>query len=230
MDQNGNKPKTKIHKPGIFRNLASNANCHHDNSRRSVFTRRDSTPELGVNSLSGLSFRREKRSLEPDITEGASYNLFTEVPSYNLWKSRPDRRSSLPNCLAFRQRKISASSGVFVPSVITRETKGIRKYSTSLRGNVDESHGQKTEGRVAHDEGVSSAAFRNMINVLPRERPWKQMFSGEHPRMSDSSRSYCDSVSTIRCSSTEIPVEKSVETPAYYAKNDSIKRWLNEVE
>jgi len=158
-----------------------------------------------------------------------SYNLFTEVPSYNLWKSCSDRRSSLPNCLTSRQRKISASLGVFVPSVITRETKGIWKYSTSLRGTVDESHGRKTEGRVAHGDGGSSAAFKNMINVLPRERPWKQMLSGEHSRMSNSSRSYCDSVSTTRCSSTEIPVEESVATPAYYAKTDSIKRWLNEV-
>ena len=80
MEATGSKPKTKIHKPGVSRNFAANSN-YQESSRNRVFARRDSTPELGLDSL---SFRHEKTISS------------TEVPSYNLLKSRQvGRRSSL---------------------------------------------------------------------------------------------------------------------------------------
>lgn len=220
MDAKGNKPKTKVHKPGLSRNFPANPNYSQENTTRYVFARRDSTPELGVHGLPGLSFRREKKTLEPE---------FAEVPSYNLWKSRVDRRYSLPSCFTFQQRRNSPSSVLFVPSVITRESKGLRKYSTSLRGTTEGSYGQKTE-EIVRDGGGSNAINKNTISVLPTEESWTQLLSREHSDVRHSPRSYCDSVSTIRCASAEIPIAKCDERQAYYAKNDRIKRWLSEVE
>lgn len=223
MDTSRNKPKTKVHKPGISRNFAVLANGSQEKTRHCVFTRRDSTPELGINSLSGSSFRRQKRSLEPE---------FKEVPSYNLWKSRLDRRSSLPNCLAFnQQKKNTISSGVFVPSVITRETKGLRKYSTSLGDTTDENLGKRT-GEKTVDDGRLGDVVDNVFHVLPLEDSFEQIFSRKPSGASGSSRSYCDSVSTIRCTSTDIPevAENDKSRLSYYGKHDSIKRWLSEVE
>lgn len=214
MEASGSKPKTKIHKPGLSRNFAANSN-YQETLRNRVFARRDSTPELGVDSL---SFRNEKTISS------------TEVPSYNLWKSRLDRRSSLPNCLAFGQRKNPSSSGGYVPSVLTRESKGLRKYSTSLGSQINETDDQRTEEK-ADDNGGGNSVVANRIAVLPKEETWQQIFSRESSAISQGTRSYCDSVSTIRCTSTESSLTKRGERrQAYYAKNDSIKRWLSEVE
>lgn len=185
MDASKNKAKTRVHKPGVSRNFTGDS--YQEDPRRCIFLRRESTPELGVNSLNGLSFHREKRPLDSDNSE---------VPSYNLWKSRLERRSSLPNSLTFQQKKIGTSSGIFVPSVFTLEAKGFRNHSTSIR-----------------------------------EDPWKPTLSRDDSGMSCSSRSHCDSVSTIRCTSTDIPAAtRDDRIQAYYAKQDSIQRWLSEVE
>lgn len=215
MEATGSKPKTKIHKPGVSRNFAANSN-YQESSRNRVFARRDSTPELGLDSL---SFRHEKTISS------------TEVPSYNLLKSRQvGRRSSLPNCLAIGQRKNPASSGVYVPSVFTRESKGLRKYSTSLGSTINETRDQKTEEK-AENNGDGNNVVTNRIAVLPKEKTWQQIFSRESSAISRGTWSYCDSVSTVRCASTESPLTKRGDRrQAYYAKNDSIKRWLSEVE
>lgn len=219
MEASGSKPKTKIHKPGMSsRNFAANSNSQ-ETSRNRVFVRRDSTPDI-------LSFRYEKRTSEATKA--------TEVPSYNLWKSRLDRRSSLPNCLAFGQKKNPTTSGHFVPSVLRRETKGIRKYSTSLGSTINENHEQTASEITSGNDGQdrNDVVTPNRIEVLPKEESWQQIFSRESSAIRQGSNSYCDSVSTIRCRSTEIPLAKRDKTRqlAYYAKNDSIKRWLNQVE
>ena len=225
MDANGNKPlKTRIHKPGISRKFAAiNVNYAQDtDSRRSVsFARRDSSPELGVNSLTGLPFRREKRT--------ALENNFAEVPSYNLWKPRADCKSSLHNSFSFRQKKTSTSSGVFLPSVVTREAKGLRKDSAPLQGTLVGNHGERSTERAVHDVRGSDPAFKNGVNVFPTDEFRKQSSKREHLGASHSP-SYCDSVSTITCSSAEIPCAKYNDRQSYYDKNDSIKRWLSEVE
>lgn len=215
MQASGGKPKTKIHKPGVSRNFAANSNLQ-ETSRNRVLARRDSTPELGANSF---SFRHEK------IISS------TEVPSYNLWRSRLERRSSLPNCVTFGQRKNpTGSSGSYVPSVFTRESKGLRKYSTALGSSINEKQDQITE-QNAEDNGAGNNAETKKIVVSPKEETWQQIFSRESSAISQSTRSYCDSVSTIRCASTNVPVAKGSERrQAYYAKHDSIKRWLSEVE
>ena len=223
MDANGNKPKIRIHKPGTSRKFtAINANyAQETDSRRSVsFARRDSSPELGVNSLSGLPFRRQKKTQEID---------FAEVPSYNLWKSRADCKCSLPNCFSSRQKKTSTSSGVFVPSVVTRETKGLRKYSAPLQGTLVGNHNERPAERTVHDDRGSDSTFKNGVNVFPTDEFRKQSSKREHFGVSHSP-SYCDSVSTITCSSPAIPSAKYNDRQAYYDKNDSIKRWLSEVE
>lgn len=214
MEASGSKPKTKIHKPGISKNFT--ANSHQETSRNRILARRDSTPELGVNSL---SFRPENRTSS------------TEVPSYNLWKSRLDRRNSLPNCMSFGQRKNSTSSRVFVPSVFTRETKGLRKYNTSLGSAINEIDDQRIEEKAGNDGDVKDVVT-NRIAVLSKEKTWQQIFSRESSAISRGARSYCaDSVSTVRCTSTEPPSARRGERQqAYYAKNDRIKRWLSEVE
>lgn len=216
MEAREGKPRTKIHKPGVSRNIAANSNLQ-ETSRNRVFARRDSTPELGAKSF---SFRHEK------IISS------TEVPSYNLWRSRLDRRSSLPNCLAFGQRKNpTASSGSHVPSVFERESKGLRKYSTALGSSINEKQDQITEEEKAENNGAGKNVETKRILVLPKEETWQQIFSRESSAISQGTRSYCDSVSTIRCTSTDVPVAKGSERrQAYYAKHDSIKRWLSEVE
>lgn len=225
MDANGNKPlKTRIHKPGISRKFAAtNVNYAQDtDSRRSVrFARRDSSPGLGVNSLTGLPFRRDKRTtLEPN---------FAEVPSYNLWKSRADCKSSLRSYFSSRQRKASTSSCVFVPSVVTREIKGLRNYSAPLQGTLVGNHDERTTERAVYDVRGSDSAFKNEVNVFPTDEFRKHNSKREHSGVSHSP-SYCDSVSAITCSSTEISSAKYNDRQSYYDKNDSIKRWLSEVE
>ena len=215
MEASGSKPKTKIHKPGISKNFPAN-NHYQETSRNRIFARRDSTPELGLN---GFSFRPESRTSS------------TEVPSYNLWKSRLDRRNSLPNCTSFGQRKHSTSSGVFVPSVFTRETKGLRKYTTSLGSTFNENDDQKIE-ETAGNDGEMKDVVTNRIAVLSKERTWQQIFSRESSAISRGANSYsADSVSSLRCTSREPPSARRGERQqAYYAKNDRIKRWLSEVE
>ena len=210
MEPSGSKPKTKIHKPGISKNFPAN-NHYQETSRNRIFARRDSTPELG--------FRPENRTLS------------TEVPSYNLWKSRLDRRNSLPSCVFFGQRKNSTPSGVCVPSVFTRETKGLRKYTTSLGSTINENDDQKIEETAGNDGDVKDVVT-NRIAVSSKEKTWQQIFSRESSAISRGAKSYCaDSVSTLTCTSTEPPSARRGERQqAYYAKNDRIKRWLSEVE
>jgi len=212
MEAGASKPKTKIHKSGMSKNFPANSH-YQETTRNRSFARRDSTPDLGMNSL---SFRHENRTSS------------TEVPSYNLWKSRLDRRNSFPNCTSFGQRKNSTSSGVFVPSVFTRETKGLRKYSTSLASTINENDDQKIEAKAGNDGGGKDVVT-NRIAVLSKEKTWQQIFSRESSAISRGARSYsADSVSTFRCTSTETP--RGDRRQAYYAKNDRIKRWLSEVE
>lgn len=212
MDASKNKPKTRVHKPGVSRNFTGDS--YQEDPRRCIFLRRESTPELGVNSLNGLSFHREKRPLDSDNSE---------VPSYNLWKSRLERRSSLPNSLTFQQKKIGTSSGIFVPSVFTREAKGFRNHFTSIRGTKKAIHSTKADEKAVVD--FLGHDINNVVHVLPLEDPWKPTL------MSCSSRSHCDSVSTIRCTSTDIPAAtRNDRIQAYYAKQDSIQRWLSKVE
>ena len=215
MEAGGSKPKTKIHRPGISKNFPANGH-YQETSRNRIFARRDSTPDLGMNTF---SFRPEN---------GTSS---TEVPSYNLWKSRLDRRNSLPNCMSLGQRKNSTSSGVFVPSVFTRETKGLRKYTTSLGGAINENDDQRIEEKAGND-GDGKDVVTNRIAVLSKEKTWQQIFSRESSAISRGARSYgADSVSTVRCSSAETPSARRGERQqAYYAKNYRIKRWLSEVE
>lgn len=213
--QSGSKPKTKIHKPGISKNFPAN-NHYQETSRNRIFARKDSTPELGMN---GFSFRPENRTSS------------TEVPSYNLWKSRLDRRNSLPSCMSFGQRKNSTATGVFVPSVFTRETKGLRKYTTSLGSTINENDDQKIEETAGNDGDVKDIVT-NRIAVLSKEKTWQQIFSRESSAISQGAKTYCaDSVSTLRCTSTEPPSARRGERQqAYYEKTDRIKRWLSEVE
>lgn len=218
MDEGKNKPKTRVHKPGVSRNFTGDS--YQEDPRRCIFLRRESTPELGVNNLNGLSFHREKRPLDSDNSE---------VPSYNLWKSRLERRSSLPNSLTFQQKKIGTSSGIFVPSVFTREAKGFRNHSTSIRGTKKAIHSTKADEKAVVD--FLGHDINNVVHVLPLEDPWKPTLSRDESGMSCSSRSHCDSVSTIRCTSTDIPAStRNDKIQAYYAKQDSIQRWLSEVE
>lgn len=207
-----------MHKPGVSRNFTGDS--YQEDPRRYIFRRRESTPELGVNSLNGLSFHREKRPLDSD---------YSEVPSYNLWKSRLERRSSLPNNLTFQQKKFGTSSGAFVPSVFTLEAKGFRNHSTSIRGTKKAIQSTKADEKAVVD--FLSHDINNVVHVLPLEDPWKSTLSRDESGMSCSSRSHCDSVSTIRCTSTDIPTStRNDRIQAYYAKQDSIQRWLSEVE
>lgn len=218
MDASKNKPKTRVHKPGVSRNFTGDS--YQEDPRRYIFRRRESTPELGVNSLNGLSFHREKRPLDSDNSE---------VPSYNLWKSRLERRSSLPNNLTFQQKKFGTSSGAFVPSVFTLGAKGFRNHSTSIRGTKKVIHSTKADEKAVVD--FLSHDINNVVHVLPLEDPWKSTLSRDESGMSCSSRSHCDSVSTIRCTSTDMPAStRNDRIQAYYAKQDSIQRWLSEVE
>lgn len=216
MEAIGSKPKTKIHKPGISKNFPANGH-YQETSRNRIFARGVSlTPELGMNSF---SFRPDNRPPS------------TEVPSYNLLRSRLDRRSSLPNCMSFGQRKNSTTTGAFVPSVFTRETKGLRKYTTCLGSAINENYDQRTEVE-AGNKSDGKDVVTNRIAVLSKEKTWHQIFSRESSAISRGARSYCaDSVSTVRCSSAETPSARRGERQhAYYAKNDRIKRWLSEVE
>lgn len=216
MEASGSKPKTKVHKPGLTRNFVSNNNViSQEASKHYVFGRRQSTPGPGFDN--SVPFRHEKTT---------SMAKSTEVLSYNLWKSR---RSSLPNCLASGQKKTPSSSGLFVPSVFTRETKVLRKYSTSLGYTINESHEQMNEEKASKG-AVKNDVVATRIDVLPKEETWEQIFCRESSAIRQGARSYCDSVSTIR-SSSSTPLGKREERQlTYYAKSDSIKRWLNEVE
>ena len=214
MEAGGSKPKTKIHKPGISKNFPANSH-YQETSRNRIFARRDSTPELGMNSF---SFRPEKRTSS------------TEVPSYNLWKSRLDRRNSLPNCMSSGQRKNPTSSGVFVHTVVTRETKGLRKYTTTLGSTIAENDIQKIEEETRND-GIVTDVVANRIAVLSKEKTWQQIFSRESSAISRGARSYCaDSVYTVSTSTEPQAARRGERQQAYYAKNDRIKRWLSEVE
>jgi len=126
---------------------------------------------------------------------------------------------------------MSFGQRVFVPSVFTRETKGLRKYTTSLGSAINEYDDQKIEEKDGDDGNVKDVVT-NRIAVLSKEKTWQQIFSRESSAISRGTRSYCaDSVSTGRCTSTEPPSARRGERQqAYYAKNDSIKRWLSEVE
>lgn len=232
MEANGNRLKTKIHKPGISRNCTAHVSYSQESGRRTFsFTSRDSSPELGLNSLSGLLSRRQQRTtVEPGLTEiFSSNNLFSEVPSYNLWRSRVDRdrRRSLPNCFTSPQRKTSTSSGVFVPSVITRESKGLRKYSTSLRDtSVEYQDKTMTHTKAVNNDRRAGSAY----NFVPAGKICKQTNNREHPGVCNSPSLQFDSVSTMRCSSTDTSLPRYDETRSYYGKNDRIRRWLSEVE
>lgn len=203
MEATGSKPMTKIHKSGFTRNPISTHNLL-EGSKYYVLGKRESTPEIDLDT--SVPFRRESITLRTKSTD---------IMSYNLWKSR---RSSLPNYFPTGQKKIPSCSGFSVPFVLKKEPKVLRKYSTSLGST--ENPGKD----AAKNDAVSTK-----IRVLPKEETWEQIFRRESSAITQGSRSYCDSVSTLRGSS--ISLRKSGgEHIAYYAKSDSIKRWLSEVE
>ena len=214
MEATGSKPMTKIHKSGFTRNSISTHNLL-EGSKCYVLGKRESTPEVDLDT--SVPFRRESITLRTKSTD---------IMSYNLWKSR---RSSLPNYLSTGQKKIPSCSGFSVPFVLTKEPKVLRKYSTSFGSTENpESKEQMNEVNPGKD-AAKNDAVSTKIRVLPKEETWEQIFRRESSAITQGSRSYCDSVSTLRGSS--ISLRKSGgEHMAYYAKSDSIKRWLSELE
>ncbi|PFX17571.1 hypothetical protein AWC38_SpisGene18094 [Stylophora pistillata] len=217
MEASGGQPKIKIHKPGFTRYSISDNNAL-EGSKYYVLGKRESTAEIGLDK--SLPFRRES------IT---SRTKSTEFMSYNLWKSR---RSSLPSYLPAGQKKDSSCSGLFVPSVLMKEPKVLRKYSTSLGSTKNtERNEQMKEVNPGTDaaKSVFGDAVTRRIQVLPKEETWEQIFRRESSAITQGTRSYYDSVSTMRGSTTSLR-NGGGRPIAYYAKSDSIKRWLSEVE
>ena len=233
MNANENKRKTKIHKPGISRNFVTNSNHAQENARGIVsFKRRDSLPEIGVGNSSRFSFLHQKgTAFEHDLTESSmSHNLFKDVPSYNIWKSwASNRRGSVPNNLNL-QRKSSTSSSVFVPTVITRETRGFRKYSMPL--SLVESRVEKNSQRPLAIAESDQSGEQSTLNVLPKINSGRHVPYPEHSGRGQSP-SYCDSDSTLICSTTDMSLtnyNEKHEKKSFYTKDERIKRWLSEVE